>query len=333
MIRKALRFPCSALLALAAVLPLSAEAATVRSSVAVRGAQVHLSDLFSGLESGQDCDIGPAPAPGQTEVISGPQLEAIASQFGVDWPDASDVARVTLTRASRSVSEDDLLPLITDALQKKGIPDDASVTLGNFSAPMVAADGTAPVRLTSVTYDPAHGRFSAYFTTEAAGGQGAPFRADGVVSRQVDVLVTTRDLAAGEMITPHDVEASRREIHTVSSRIIAVPGDAAGNALRRGAPAGTVLTSDMLMRVSLVEKGAPVILDVTSSGIHLTASGVALESGAMGQRIHVLNPASKMIVAGQVSDRSRVSVLPGTTPTPADQRALRLAGAGARPNI
>lgn len=94
--------------------------------------QVKLSDLFNGIAPDQDCDLGPAPAPGQSLTISAPQLQAIAQQYGIDWPEMSDLAQATLTRASHTVSRDDIMPLIVDGLKTRGVSDSAAIELTNF---------------------------------------------------------------------------------------------------------------------------------------------------------------------------------------------------------
>lgn len=313
--------------------PLPAEAASLRRATVVHHAQVRLSDLFSDLDQGQDCDIGPAPLPGQSLVIGGAQLSAIATQFGVDWPDASDRVQTVLTRASRTIAQDDIQPLILAALRDRGLSDSATLDLGNFSGPAVAAEGNLSPTLTNLVYDAAHGRFSAFFSI--ASGTGAPlsFRADGTVSSPVQVVVTTHDLAAGQIVAADDLESIRKDSRSLPMLTLHDPEQAVGQATRRAIAAHTPLTRDMLNRMDLVEKGAPVVLDVSSTGLHLTASGVALDTGGRGERIHVLNPASRMIVVGEIIDRNRVEVAPGSTPMPAGQSDLRLANVRAQRNI
>ncbi|KXV29717.1 flagellar biosynthesis protein FlgA, partial [Gluconobacter japonicus] len=102
----------------------SVHAATLRTNIRVDHPRVRLSDLFSGLTAGQDADIGDAPALGGNYVVGGPQLTAIAAQFGVDWPDASPLVSTTVTRATRMIEEDDVLPVLRQSFD---FPEDAHV--------------------------------------------------------------------------------------------------------------------------------------------------------------------------------------------------------------
>src|ERR1700712_816246 len=115
-------------------------AAQPRPLVGVQSGAVRLSDLFSGLEPGQDCEIGPAPAPGGRIVIEQPQLAAIATQFGVDWQPGMLPARVILERKARLMTREEILPLVRSALASAGAPEDSEVSFSTRAALMVPAE-------------------------------------------------------------------------------------------------------------------------------------------------------------------------------------------------
>ena len=310
----------------------SADAASLRRTSVLHHPQVRLSDLFEGIAPDQDCDLGPAPAPGQSLTINAAQLQAIAQQYSIDWPDSSDLAQATLTRASHTVSRDEVMPLIVDGLKARGVSDNASIDVTNFSGPVVAAELANNPQLSNIVYDASHGRFSAFFSI-TSDNDTQSFRADGTVSSRIQVVTARTDLPAGQIIEQADIEVAEVDSRSAPSRPILDPADIIGQSTRRSIRAHTPLTSEMTSRIDLIEKGSPIILDVSSSGLHLTASGVALDSGAQGERIHALNPTSRMIVVGQIIDRTRIAVTPGTAPTPADSRDLRAAGVKAPKNI
>jgi flagella basal body P-ring formation protein FlgA len=51
-----------------------------------------------------------------------------------------------------------------------------------------------------------------------------------------------------------------------------------------------------------------------SPGIALTAQGQAIESGAIGERIRILNPSSHATVEAEVTGADRVRVAPSAMP-------------------
>ncbi len=77
-----------------------------------------------------------------------------------------------------------------------------------------------------------------------------------------------------------------------------------------GAPLGVT----ELMRPSMVQKGATVLMMLDSPGIALTAQGQAMEAGAIGERIRILNPVSRAVVEAEVTGPDRVRVAPSALP-------------------
>ena len=57
-------------------------------------------------------------------------------------------------------------------------------------------------------------------------------------------------------------------------------------------------------------KGAKVLMVLDSPGISLTAEGKALESGAAGDRIRVVNPVSHVVIEAEVLGPGQVRVEP-----------------------
>jgi flagella basal body P-ring formation protein FlgA len=58
-----------------------------------------------------------------------------------------------------------------------------------------------------------------------------------------------------------------------------------------------------------------------SPGIVLTAQGKAMDSGAVGERIRVMNPVSRAVIEADVIGADRVRVSPGALPLMATARA------------
>jgi flagella basal body P-ring formation protein FlgA len=85
-----------------------------------------------------------------------------------------------------------------------------------------------------------------------------------------------------------------------------VVGQAARRALRPGQP----LRQADVMRPELVQRNEPVIILYQVPGIVLTLRGKAIDAGAEGDVINVLNIQSKRTVQGVVTANGRVLVSP-----------------------
>jgi flagellar basal body P-ring formation protein FlgA len=292
-----------------------ASAAAPRTFSAVIGPTVKLSDLFTDLEPGQDCDIGPAPAPGQRLVIGQPQLSAIADQFSVVLPPNVRLGSLTLERKGRRLRPEDVLPAVRGALVAAGLPDDADVELVSFVAPVVPVGPAAPPAVESLDFDPHVGRFAVILSVQAADADPIRFRLIGRARSLVDAVVLTRPEPVGAVLSRADVRqvrlpaavAPRGEMPTSVDEVV-------GFALRRPLADNQPLFREMLERPNTITRGRPVVLRLVSDGLSLSASGQALEAGGSGDRIHVLNTGSRAILIGTIGADGEIRIDPTTTP-------------------
>ena len=64
----------------------------------------------------------------------------------------------------------------------------------------------------------------------------------------------------------------------------------------------------------VVAKNQPVLMVLEAPGLALTAQGRAMEAAAMGERVTVMNLASRSLVEAQAIGPGRVRVLSGAVP-------------------
>lgn len=306
------RLAAGLLVAAIAVSP--ASAAAPRSKVTIRGATVRLSDLFTDLQPGQDCEIGPAPAPGKRIVVPTTQLAAIAAEFGVEWQAGAGYQAVTIERAARLVARDDILALLKPALVAAGAPPASTVSLAAFTSPALPADAAAVPEIQTLDLDPQSGRFSASLLFAIPDAEPVTLRVVGRAEQQVDVVALVHPLPAGAVLMASDLQTIPVRSSSVRGDTVGGVQDAVGLALRRPLADGVPLLRDVLVRPVLVERGRPVVLRLQSAGLTLTAAGTALESGAAGDRVHVVNSLSHAILIGQIMSGADIQIDPGTAP-------------------
>ncbi len=306
-----------AALAVAAALSLHgvpASAAALRRQVSLHGGTVRLSDLFSDLQPGQDCDIGPAPAPGQRIVVPFTQLVAIASQFGVDWQPNGSYASAVLERPVRLVGREEIMAVLKPALIASGAPAGSDLSLGAFAPPPLPAEVTAAAEIQTLDYDAQSGRFSATLAFAVPDSDPVTLRVTGRAEQQVNVLVLNQPLPAGSLLSASDLQVVRVRSNSLRGTPVMAITDVDGLALRQQGSSGVPLTRDMLIRPMLVSRGHPVLLRLEGAGLTLTTAGVALEAGAAGDRIHVINSVSHAVLIGQVTSTTDIRIDAGTAP-------------------
>ncbi len=120
------------------------------------------------------------------------------------------------------------------------------------------------------------------------------------------VVVTARPLARGQRLDRDDLTLEPRDVSDVGADAVASPEQVLGYVVTRPVPAGRTLSGAVLQAPVLVERGRRVRMAVEGSGINITMSGLALESGAVGETVRVRNPASGRVVEGVVVGAGQV---------------------------
>jgi flagella basal body P-ring formation protein FlgA len=299
------------LAALAVLAPVLCQGATLRGNTTLSSSQVRLSDLFDGLAS--DRAIGPGPEAGGRIVVEAAQLGAIARQFNVDWRPSSPGERIVLERPGRAFSRDAAVAALRTALATAGVSADAELDMPGFTPPMIPADVEGSPAVGELDYDPASGRFTAMLSVTAPGMDPAHARLSGRVQEMVDVPVATRRMMPGDVITPADLKMTRLRTSLVRTEVARVPSDAIGLALRHPVGPGSPFLLSDLGRPQAVQKGDAVQMELRGPGLALSAQGVAVDGGAVGERVRVLNATSRAVLDGEVVASGRVRII-GTTP-------------------
>jgi len=89
---------------------------------------------------------------------------------------------------------------------------------------------------------------------------------------------------------------------------------ALGQSLRHDLPPGQPLTLGDVARAVLVARNSAVSMRLDAGEISLSAQGVALEDGGLGETVRVQNPSSKAVVMAMVTGGGEVRVLAQRAP-------------------
>ena len=289
----------------------SAEAATLRAIVEVKGPRVYLSDLFAGLDIGQDCVLGDAPAPGSRLVIQQPQLEAIASQFGVAWEPLAGDETVVLDREGRNIERATVVSMLGDTLSKRfGVRDDV-VMLTSYQETIV--DRAAHISVDEISLDQTGERFEATLIASVDGRDALRVPLSGTIDRLLQLAVPSHPVAEGDIITDQDLTTVEVPASHVHNQVINSPRDGVGLVATRSLPAGLPIPRTYLRRPNLIARGSPIMMRLVTAGIEVAAQGLALESGTINDQVRVLNPVSHAVLLATVTGTNEVRINP-TTP-------------------
>lgn len=305
----------------------AAQAATLRPATTLAASIVRLSDLFDDAGPNAARVLGPGPAPGGRIVVEAAQLSAIARQFGVDWRSASASERAVLDRPGRPLPREQALEALRSGLAAAGADTDgAEIELPGFAPPLLPAENTARPEATDIAYDPASGRFSALLSVTGSGADTASMRVSGRLLPTTEVLVLAARLPAGTVIGANDLRLARVRTAGLPANLVRAEAQAAGMALRHALAPGQPLPLSELERPAVVTKGGLVQIALDTPGLTLSAQGQAAEAGAIGDRIRVLNVASRAVLLAEIIGPGQVRVQPGAMPlTPAPRGRMEFA--------
>ena len=308
----------SAILLICAALP--ATAATLRPATTLHSPTVRLRDLFDDPGAEGDRILGPGPAPGGRIVVEAAQLRAIARQFDVDWTPASSADRAVLERPVFPMSRDMALAALRSALLAAGASPDCAIELTGFTAPLIPLGGVPHPVVSQLEYDSRGGHFSALLSVAGEGMEPINLPIAGLVREMLDLPVATGTLTVGTIVGRDDFHMARVAANTLRGDAVRSVEQATGLQLTHTILAGQPVYPNDLTRPLIVRRGALVRLRLESGGLSVTGQGVALESGAEGERIKVQNPGSRSVLEGIVIGENLVRISPNASPEAASAR-------------
>ena len=119
-----------------------------------------------------------------------------------------------------------------------------------------------------------------------------------------------RTITRGEIVKAADLAVERRPKTEVTVDVVGANGEAVGRAARQVLRQGQPMRRSDLVKPELIKRDDNVTFVYVVPGITLTTRGKALEAGAEGDVINVLNTQTKRTLQGVVTGPGRVDIAP-----------------------
>jgi flagellar basal body P-ring formation protein FlgA len=287
-------------------------APVLRARVAVTGNVVRIGDVIDNAGPAAKIAIYRAPDLGTTGTLSTAQVIATLRSHQVIGVDTRDLSEISVTRLARTLKSGDLELEIARALEhKNGLGDAADLTM-TFDREVgdvrLDASNTGALQMTSLRFDQRGNRFDIAFEI-ANENLTTPTRLHftGSVVETTETAVPTRTFERGEVLKPGDVVIERRPKAEAGNDLV-TRDRAVGMQARRQLRAGQPLKLADIGKPDLVLRDQNVTLTYETAGLYLTIRGKALENGAEGDVVSVLNLQSKRTVSGVVVGREQVAI-------------------------
>lgn len=126
-----------------------------------------------------------------------------------------------------------------------------------------------------------------------------------------DVLllpVVNRIIQPGEIISEEDIDKKEISESKLKDYMITDANEIIGLTPKRTIAPNQFIKTSQLQKKKDVEKGQTVQVHYKSGNLNITSQGKALDQGAMGDMVRVMNPQSKKVIEGFVSGTGEVSL-------------------------
>lgn len=122
------------------------------------------------------------------------------------------------------------------------------------------------------------------------------------------VPVAVRSLSANKTIDASDIVVVEKDIASLPPGTLTDSSQVIGQELSSPVMAGVVLRKDMIKQKPMVLQGQQVKLVAMDTGLRLTADGIALQNGKVGQQIPVRNRKSGTVIQAVVQESGECRV-------------------------
>lgn len=119
-----------------------------------------------------------------------------------------------------------------------------------------------------------------------------------------EIAIASRNIQPGEVLGPNDVMVIRGEALGAFENATQIVGSEAKVALY----AGRAILAAQIAPAASVERNQIIEINFSSNGLSMTTEGRALGRGSVGQRIRVMNLASKTSIFGTIQNDGSVHV-------------------------
>jgi len=282
-------------------------AATPKTESVITHDQITLGDVFDGVTADADHYLAPAPELGKTLTLGTYDLTRISDAFNLGWK--ADGSHVVIRRASNEIDRFDVQASVAKKLQEKMKSQRFAVELNDHTVGFHVPQATdKAVNVEKLTYDPENSTFVA--VVSAATVPDVKKEVSGHYFPISAIPVLKMPLRPGDVISADDIDYVDMRSTEITSSMVTEAANLIGQTPRRGISAMKPVTlTDVKMPV-IVKKGDLVTMILKNDVISLTAQGRAMDNGAAGDAIRVMNSTSKQIVDAIVTGSQTVSIKP-----------------------
>lgn len=284
-------------------------AQTLKPGATLDADTVRLTDLFDGVPSSADAVVLRAPSPGRRYVLDAAWLQEAARVHGLPWRPVSRFDRIVVERIGRVIPAAEIATALKEAIQREGGTENLQLEFSGRAPEMAIAIQAPPtLDIQSLSFERASGRFSALLVAGASHPSAQRIAVAGRAIQTRAIPVLRRPVISGEIIRANDVQMSELRVDALKRDAILEASDLIGRSARRGLRAGEAVREADVRPPVLVARNGVVLITLRVGGMSLTAQGRAVDEGARGDMIRVVNLQTRKTIEAQVIGPDTVAV-------------------------
>lgn len=292
--------------------------ADVNTDATVIGDKVYFKDV--AIITGPDCAlkqdladvyITKAPEPGRTSTVRLAYLEhrLVAAGIPLDQVEWLVPAEITVRRAAQEIDPEWVQAVVEEYLSETEPYKSGSFQLMNLrtnTLPLLPTGELGYKIMPQAMMSPTQLGLTLYVTVDNV--EEARIRVSGQVDLVVKAVVADRHLEKDHVLEPGDLRLARINLSHLPEGSMTDLKQAEGMSLRRRMTPGQPILSRDLSKVDVVNRGEMVTILAISGSLKVTSSGVARQSGAVGETITVVNSRSQKSILATVIAPNTVQV-------------------------
>jgi flagella basal body P-ring formation protein FlgA len=284
----------------------------LRAETIVTGDIVRIGDLVENAGIVANVAVFRAPDLGSTGTVPIDAVVEALRAHALIGLDTAGLNEVVVIRASRAIPAKEVEDSVATALSKQfGLGDPKNIAVvfeRELRAIQVEPSAKGTPRVARINFDARSGRFDATLEVPTGGTNRGLLRLSGRAAATVDVVTVLRPIDRGAVLKDEDVQVERHPRGDITRDIVTDRDQAIGFAARANLQPGRPLRAADLMKPELIQRNETVTIVYEVPGIVLTVRGKAIDGGADGDVINVLNEQTKRTVQGVVVGPGRVII-------------------------
>lgn len=287
------------------------ERPVLRSQVMTLSEIVTIGDFYSNAGLLSSKPLFRSPDLGTSGNVPAALVAERAKAAGLEMAGTDGLRSVVVHRGATRLDRSQLAGLVRNALTESNAGIDPSqLEVRLLQAPdQILADPKVkdPIRIDRVDWSQSTGRFTVLATVAVEHGT-KPLSLTGTAVEMVDIVALAQPIRRGDILNENDVTKIRLARKKVPAGALMDAAGIVGKEARTNLRANAPISRKDFQRPILIKQREKITVTFVMPGMKLTSRAIAMDEGAKGDVIDIMNIQSRRIVPATIISRGQVRV-------------------------